>query len=113
MFHPYAPRKHQKTSHFLMFSGGDKWIQVEHWLQMGLINFIISTCFFQKQSPRYVLQNKCSATGAKNLKKPVQEFIFSKNERRGNNELLSRYFVFVELLCGWLSLVNIKRNTTI
>ena len=32
MFHFYIPRKHQKTSGFLMFSGG---IEVEHWLKMG------------------------------------------------------------------------------
>ena len=43
MFHSYAPRKHQKTSDFFMFSGGN---QVERWLQMGLISFIIFTCLF-------------------------------------------------------------------
>ena len=32
MFHFYILWKHQKTSGFLMFSGG---IEVEHWLKMG------------------------------------------------------------------------------
>ena len=32
MFHFYTPRKHQKTSGFLMFSRA---IEVEHWLKMG------------------------------------------------------------------------------
>ena len=32
MFHFYTPRKHQKTSGFLMFSGGT---EVQHWLNMG------------------------------------------------------------------------------
>ena len=32
MFHFYTPWKHQKTSSFLIFSGG---IEVEHWLKMG------------------------------------------------------------------------------
>ena len=31
VFHFYAPWKHQKTSGFLMFSGG---IEIEHWLKM-------------------------------------------------------------------------------
>ena len=31
MFHFYTPRKHQKISGFLMFSGD---IEVEHWLKM-------------------------------------------------------------------------------
>ena len=53
-----------------------------------------------------LLQNSCSATVAKNLKKPVQEFIFSKNEG-----WTLRYFVFVEPLCGWLSLVKNKQTS--
>ena len=37
MFHFYTPRKHQKTSGFLIFSGG---IEVEHWLKLGEENKI-------------------------------------------------------------------------
>ena len=78
---------------------------------MGLISSIIFTCLF-KQPTTYVLQNRSSATGAVNLKKPVQEFISSKNEGCFNNELIFMHFVFVGPLCQWLSHVNNKHATT-
>ena len=49
-------------------------------VENGLNKFHNFHLFKTKQLPRYVLQNSCSATVAKDLKKPVQEFIFSKNE---------------------------------
>ena len=39
MFHFYTPWKHQKTSGFLMFSGG---IEVEQWLKMGYLIWFLS-----------------------------------------------------------------------
>ena len=45
----------------------------------GLNKFHNFDLFVLEEPPKYVLQNRYSTTGAKNLKKPAQEFIFSKN----------------------------------
>ena len=79
----------------------------------GFISFLIFTCLLKKQPARYVLQNRYSATGAKNLKKPGQEFIFSKNLGCTNNENFYMYFIFVELFCQWLPSFNNKHTWAI
>ena len=76
------------------------------------VNGHMRTKLVKMQPLRYVMRNSCSTTGAKNFEKHLQEFFFSKNEGWTNNELLHRYFVFVEPLChGSLSLtINTSRQ---